>query len=141
MNNSKKCLLISLLVLFITVFVCFMKAGFTNDVEIGSKEKEAMVVSDNESIQEEVSTEVDKEVQNELQEETQKDLGNIEETEETEKAIEDMLIPISVQGITTTRLSRKKIQIAWSDRDGDLVELLRVLAAGAETVDYRAAIS
>ena len=130
MNNSKKCLLISLLVLFITVFVCFMKAGFTNDVETGSKEKEAMVVSDNESIQEqsgvkiqeEVSTEVDKEVQNELQEETQKDLGSIEETEETEKAIEDMLIPISVQGITTTRLSRKKIQIAWSDRDGDLVE-------------------
>ena len=85
MNNSKKCLLISLLVLFITVFVCFMKAGFTNDVETGSKEKEAMVVSDNESIQEqsgvkiqeEVSTEVDKEVQNELQEETQKDLGSI----------------------------------------------------------------
>ena len=123
-------MLISLLVLFITVFVCFMKAGFTNDVETGSKEKEAMVVSDNESIQEqsgvkiqeEVSTEVDKEVQNELQEETQKDLGSIEETEETEKAIEDMLIPISVQGITTTRLSRKKIQIAWSDRDGDLVE-------------------
>ena len=149
MKNSKKYLIISIIILLMMTFVYLVKVGVDNKVEIEATEDGAPTVfvtntaeeQAEEVLKEEIDVAVDDEVQEDAQDEVQEkkndEQGNIKEAENAEEAIEDMPIPISVQGITTTRLSKKKIQIMWSDRDGDLVEqyILKkrdVLSGGSE---------
>ena len=139
MKNSKKYLMFSFIILLIVTLFYFVKIGVDNKVGIEATKEDASTVFDTNTMQEQSEEELQEEtdvvvedgmqksetqaeMQEEAQEENKEETGNIEETEETENVIADMPVPISVQGITTTRLSKKKIQIAWSDRDGDLVE-------------------
>ena len=129
----------SFIILLIVTLFYFVKIGVYNKAKSEPTKEGVSTVFDTNMMQEQSEEELQEEkdvvvedgmqksetqaeMQEDAQEENKEEIGNIEETEETENVIADMPVPISVQGITTTRLSKKKIQIAWSDRDGDLVE-------------------
>ena len=122
MKKHKKTLIISLLILSIIVLFYVTQIVFQNNDMSGLSEV-IVEQNQNKADEEDIKTQFgNMEIEEEIKSDIKEGNDALEKEAEVEEDIVDMPLPISVQGISTTRLSKKEIQIAWSDRMGDLVE-------------------